>query len=74
MPLGLDELVPPLLAGARMTLFITLLSAPLAVVIALIIGIARLSRNWLIRALTRTYVEIFRGTSLVVQLFSLLSG
>jgi polar amino acid transport system permease protein len=69
MPFGLDELLPPLLAGAGMTLFITLISAPLAVAIALIIGIARLSRNWFLRAITRVYVEIFRGTSLLVQLF-----
>ena len=32
-------------------------------------GLGRLSQNWALRALSRLYVDIFRGTSALVQLF-----
>jgi polar amino acid transport system permease protein len=63
------ELIPPLLKGAGMTVQITLLSAILAFFIAFIIGFGCLSKYKFIRGLSRTYVEVFRGTSLLVQLF-----
>jgi polar amino acid transport system permease protein len=63
------ELLPPLLKGAGMTVQITFYSAILAFLMAFIIGFGCLSKYMLIRGLSRTYVEIFRGTSLLVQLF-----
>jgi polar amino acid transport system permease protein len=69
MLFGLDELLPALLKGAGMTLLVTLLAAPLALAIALVVGLAHLLRHWLVRVLTTIYVETFRGTSLLVQLF-----
>src|SRR5699024_190236 len=36
---------------------------------AFISGLCRLSNNWLVRKFTGFYIEIFRGTSLIVQLF-----
>jgi polar amino acid transport system permease protein len=69
MPFGLDEIMPALLRGAGMSLLITGLAAPLTLVIALSVGLARLSRLRLLRAVLIVYVEIFRGTSLIVQLF-----
>lgn len=63
------EFVPPLLRGAGITLQITIYSALIASAIALIAGLSRLSKNIFIRSLAGTYVEIFRGTSLLVQLF-----
>src|SRR3972149_2225116 len=36
---------------------------------AMIAGLSRLSRNWLVNRLALVYVEIFRNTPLLVQLF-----
>lgn len=44
-------------------------SAAVTFVIAFIAGLGRLSNSVIIRKLTAVYVEIFRGTSLLVQLF-----
>jgi polar amino acid transport system permease protein len=59
----------PLLAGAAVTLQLTLLSAAVALPLAFAAGLARLSRVRLVRLATGVYVEIFRGTSTIVQLF-----
>lgn len=40
----------------------------LATVLGLIIGVARLSPNWLIRKIAQVYVEIFRNTPALVQI------
>src|SRR5690625_7945162 len=36
---------------------------------AFLAGFCRLSNNWILRKFTGFYVEVFRGTSLIVQLF-----
>jgi polar amino acid transport system permease protein len=51
------------------TVELFLLSFPLDVFIALVIGIARLSNLAPLRATAACFVEFFRGTSLYVQLF-----
>lgn len=63
------NLLPPLLRGAEVTIEITLLSAVLALVLAFLAGFGRLSKYAPVRWITGVYVEIFRGTSLLVQLF-----
>jgi polar amino acid transport system permease protein len=63
------NLLPPLLRGAEVTIEITLLSAVLAFVLAFLAGFGRLSKYAPMRWITGIYVEIFRGTSLLVQLF-----
>lgn len=57
------------LRGLWMTLLITVLGIALTVVVAFVAGLARLSRHWFVRAPAYVFVEVFRGTSLVVQLF-----
>ena len=69
MLLDLEVLMPPLIRGAEMSLLITGLAAPLSFVIALIVALARLSGSSALRAVATLYVEVFRGTSLVIQLF-----
>ena len=59
----------PLLRGAVVTVEVTLLAGILALVMAFIAAFARLSKLAVINIVARTYVEIFRGTSLLVQLF-----
>jgi len=57
------------LDGSLVTLLQFVLSAALAVVIALLFGLLKLSRNFAARALAVAYIELFRGTSLLVQLY-----
>jgi len=41
----------------------------LTTILGVIAGIARLSDNWLVRQIALVYVEIFRNTPLLLQLF-----
>jgi general L-amino acid transport system permease protein len=41
----------------------------LASLLGLVLGVARLSPNWLVRKMAQVYVEIFRNTPLAVQIF-----
>lgn len=59
----------PLLAGAWVTLQLTFYSTVLGAIFAFAFGIGRLSANRLINAVSVTFIEVFRGTSLLVQLF-----
>lgn len=59
----------PLLEGAWVTVQLTFYSTILGAVVAFTAGIGKLSRNWLIKGLSVTFIEVFRGTSLLVQLF-----
>ena len=55
--------------GAIVTAQQTLLAIVVAVSIAVVMGLMRLSRNFAVRGAATFYIEIFRGTSLLVQLF-----
>lgn len=58
-----------LLVGVVNTLRVAILGIILATVLGIVIGIARLSDNWLVRQISLVYVEIFRNTPLLLQLF-----
>lgn len=58
-----------LLHGLWVTAFLTVVSSALAIVIALVAGLARQIQSPLLRAPFRIYVEVFRGTSALVQLY-----
>jgi general L-amino acid transport system permease protein len=51
------------------TLYVAGLGIVLATILGTVIGIARLSSNWLIRKLAQIYVETFRNIPLLLQLF-----
>lgn len=55
--------------GVINTFRIAIIGIVLATIVGLVIGVARLSTNWLINKLAGIYVEIFRNTPLLVQLF-----
>lgn len=55
--------------GLQMTVELTLLSSALGVLIAFTLGTLKTVRWRPVRYLATAYVEIFRGTSLIVQLF-----
>src|SRR5690606_11115066 len=59
----------PLLDGLWMTLRITAGAAVLAIPLALAAGLARLSTCRAISVVALVYIETFRGTSALVQLF-----
>jgi polar amino acid transport system permease protein len=65
----LAEFGPRLLQGAAVTVELTVLSSALAIAIAVVMGLMRLSDNALVRGAATVYIEFFRGTSLLVQLF-----
>ena len=65
----LAEILPYLLKGTWVTVEITLISIVLALLMAFLAGIARVSEHRLVRWIARGYVELFRGTSLLVQMF-----
>jgi polar amino acid transport system permease protein len=60
---------PQLAAGSLTTASQTLLAAALAIVIAVVFGLMRLSKNRLVYGAATVYIEMFRGTSLLVQLY-----
>ena len=61
--------LPALLRGALVTIEVAALSFLLMTASAFTAGVARLSPWWPVRWVATAYVEVFRGTSLLVQLF-----
>jgi general L-amino acid transport system permease protein len=57
------------LVGLTNTLYIAALGIVLATILGTVMGLARLSSNWLIRKLAQVYVETFRNIPLALQLF-----
>jgi general L-amino acid transport system permease protein len=57
------------LVGLLNTLFVAVVGIVLATILGVIIGVARLSPNWLVRKVAAGYVEVIRNTPLLVQLF-----
>lgn len=60
---------PLLLLGAGVTIQITALSVGFGLVIGVFMGMARLSKLWMIRSFAAVYVDFIRGTPLLVQIF-----
>lgn len=58
-----------LLSGTLITVLLTVLATLLAVAIALAAGLMRLAPSRLVRGAATVYIEVFRGTSLLVQLY-----
>ena len=65
----MNELMLPLLRGLAVTVELTVAAAALAIVIALSAGLARMSPRRALSWPAATYIEVFRGTSALVQLF-----
>ena len=62
-------ILPALVKGAKLSVIITLQAGLLAICISIIVGIIRLSDNIIIKFITGSYVEFFRGTSAFVQIY-----
>ncbi|MGR9236900.1 ectoine/hydroxyectoine ABC transporter permease subunit EhuC (plasmid) [Rhizobium leguminosarum] len=66
---GSIEFLPVILPGVVLTVQLTVCGTLLALVMAFAIGFARLSNFTWLRVTARLFMEFFRGTSMVVQLF-----
>jgi polar amino acid transport system permease protein len=66
---GFREFLPGLLTGAWITLQITVAGCALAVVMGGLAGVCKLYGILPLRWLAVAYIEVFRGTSALVQLF-----
>lgn len=66
---NLSLFVSTIASGLVITVEATVGGIVLATVLSFVAGLAMLSRSRVVRGITRTYVEIWRGTSEVVQLF-----
>jgi polar amino acid transport system permease protein len=58
-----------ILDGAIVTVELTVMGSALALVVAFLAGLGRISHLFVVRALATAYIEFFRGTSIFVQLF-----
>ena len=65
----MGELLPLLIQGAWVTLQVTIFGSLLAIVAAILAALGRMSPWRPLRWFSIAYIEVFRGTSLLVQLF-----
>ncbi|MGD9582034.1 MAG: ABC transporter permease subunit, partial [Vampirovibrionia bacterium] len=63
------DATPLLLAGLKLTVFISITSGIIALIIGTLAALARLSNNKIISFLATSYVEFFRNTPLLIQLY-----
>jgi len=57
------------LTGLSNTLRVAIVGIALATILGTLVGIGRLSRNFLVRSLCTAYVELFRNVPILLQLF-----
>lgn len=69
-----DTVGEAIAAGFFNTLRIIVIGIPLAVVLGTLVGIARLSTNWLMRQLASIYIEFFRNIPPLVVILFIWSG
>lgn len=70
----LKESLPFLLKGAFMTIELTTFAVVIGIILGTILGLARVSQNKAFNGIAKAYIEFFRGTPLLVQLFLLYFG
>jgi polar amino acid transport system permease protein len=70
----LQKSVPYILSGVTTTLFVSFCSILLAIVLAMLGALGRLSRNPILNAVASFYVSFFRGTPLLLQILFLYLG
>lgn len=68
------EVFPFLLKGARVTITLTLVSLALGIALGLLVGLARVTPSGLVRNGAVVYIEVIRGTPLLMQLIFIYYG
>jgi polar amino acid transport system permease protein len=61
--------IPPLLAGSRITILLTLASVSAGLVLSLFIALGKMSKIGVVNKICNAYVFFFRGTPLLMQLY-----
>ncbi|MCV7191726.1 amino acid ABC transporter substrate-binding protein/permease [Mycolicibacterium brumae] len=70
----LKSTFPLLMLGLKMTMILTVVSILIALALGVFFGLLRVSRSIWLRAIGAAYVDIFRGTPLLVQAFFIYFG
>ncbi|UZW14911.1 amino acid ABC transporter permease [Clostridium pasteurianum] len=70
----IKQSLPTLFDGLRVTLEITVISLIIAIIIGLIIGLMNISSNKALKIIAIIYIDIVRGTPLIVQAFFIYFG
>ncbi|MHC1679874.1 MAG: amino acid ABC transporter permease [Methanomassiliicoccales archaeon] len=70
----ISEYFPIFMKGLQTTLLISVISIILGFVGGILIGMCRISRNRLVYGASTVYVEAFRGTPLLIQIFLIYLG
>ena len=68
------EAIPVLLGGLELTVFIAVIGLIFGFFLGVVMGLGKLSRNWILQKLSGAYVETIRGTPLIVQVMFLYFG
>ncbi|MBN1905792.1 MAG: amino acid ABC transporter permease [Deltaproteobacteria bacterium] len=64
-----DRYARALFVGMLNTLLVSFIGIVLTVILGTFIGVARLSKNWLVKKLAAVYIEIFQDIPVLLQLF-----
>lgn len=70
----ISQALPSLLLGAGITLQLSAIAIVLGMMVGSLVGIARLSSSRLVSVAARCYIDFFRGTPLLVQIFMIYFG
>ncbi len=71
--LALDSF-PVLVQGAKITLQFTVVSIFFGMILGLVFALGRMAKSKIIKFLAATYIDFFRGTPLLVQIFLIYFG
>ncbi|RZQ59365.1 ectoine/hydroxyectoine ABC transporter permease subunit EhuC [Amycolatopsis suaedae] len=69
MPDNFSHVFSSILSGLQATVWAAVGGIALTIVLAFVAGLGLLARSRIVRGIARVYVEVFRGTSEMVQLF-----
>ena len=64
-----DSFLYAFIVGASNTVIVSIVGVVLATALGIVIGVARLSGNWVVSKVALVYIEFFRNVPLLVQLF-----
>ncbi|KPF69781.1 amino acid ABC transporter permease [Bosea sp. AAP35] len=65
-----DTYLRVFMVGIANTMLVAVVAIVLSTVLGLIVGLARLSNNWVIRNVARWYIEVLRNTPLLLQIIA----
>lgn len=70
----IKQSMPALLSGLKVTIEITIIALIIATIIGLIVGLMNISSNKILKVIATIYIDIVRGTPLIVQAFFIYFG